>query len=404
VVFLGRDKIQTIARVDMRILFLTQCLDVSGVAVHMRLLGRGLQELGCQVAVASCELHGTYDRVWFENAGFGVFQVPFPGKIPCLENLRNVWPAIAELTKVCRRFKPDVLHSQAGTVSPLARYVGRRIGIPVVTTFHTEDINAWKRRIGRLANVFLHRPFGDRCIAVSSEMVNLLSEGIGVPRQTIVRVPHSPDDSYFRPPNSNERVKAKKHLGVSAAEKAICLVGVLSPYKGHHLLVDAIAALSHKGLRVTALCAGKGTRSQKESIMAHANEAGVSNQVRLLGHQDTREVMWASDALVLPSTKDAFGLVVAEGMLCGLVPIRTPSGGARDQIEDGVTGFVVPFDDPEALAQRLWLVLNDDGLRSAMSRAALEFARANFTVERMARGTLSVYQEAAGICARLIPS
>ena len=58
-------------------------------------------------------------------------------------------------------------------------------------------------------------------------------------------------------------------------------------------------------------------------------------------------------------------------MLCGVVPIRTPASGAYDQIDDGVDGFIINFDDSPALAERLKLILTDDRLKNTISQSAI---------------------------------
>jgi glycosyltransferase involved in cell wall biosynthesis len=95
----------------------------------------------------------------------------------------------------------------------------------------------------------------------------------------------------------------------------------------------------------------------------------------------------------LPSLNESFGIVVIEAMLCGIVPVRTPTGGALDQIEDGHTGFIVPLDDDKSLANRLEQLFQDSDLRLRMSRGALAVARERFTATVMIRHTLEVYEE-----------
>ena len=130
--------------------------------------------------------------------------------------------------------------------------------------------------------------------------------------------------------------------------------------------------------------------------MRRAAERGVAERMILLGHSDTREVMWASDCGVLPSRKEGFGLVVVEGMACGVVQLRTPSAGARDTTIDGETGFVVPFDDPAAIADRLGELHADPALCARMAARSIEQARERFSAARMVADTLAVYEEAVG--------
>ena len=88
---------------------------------------------------------------------------------------------------------------------------------------------------------------------------------------------------------------------------------------------------------------------------------------RFLGYIDrAQHAMWAADVFVLPSRVEGFALVIAEAMATGLVPIRTPSGGALDQIVEGETGLLIPFENPNALAMAI-VALSDAERRKVMS-------------------------------------
>jgi glycosyltransferase involved in cell wall biosynthesis len=80
-------------------------------------------------------------------------------------------------------------------------------------------------------------------------------------------------------------------------------------------------------------------------------------------------------------------------MLCGVVPIRTPTAGVSEQIDDGINGFIVPHEDSQTLAQKLKLILFNDALRAEMAIAAQQKARTEFTLDAMVDKTISVYKE-----------
>jgi glycosyltransferase involved in cell wall biosynthesis len=107
-----------------------------------------------------------------------------------------------------------------------------------------------------------------------------------------------------------------------------------------------------------------------------------------------RNAYWASDIGLLPSRFEGFGLVVAEAMCCGCVPVRTPSGGCEDQILDGSNGFVIPFNNPLALAARI-SDLADPERRLAMREAAINYASQHLSQDRMIAAIAGVYRDAA---------
>jgi glycosyltransferase involved in cell wall biosynthesis len=266
--------------------------------------------------------------------------------------------------------------------------------IPDILTCHLEPSNSRKNIfLARLANNYFRAIFGNRVIAISSDIKRAF-EKMNVPPENIRLIYHGVDNKHFRPPSSEERIKARELFGLSSQSKVICFVGRLDvEVKGHDVLIRAMSKLRSEGLEVIALCAGQGHGIGENMVQTLATEAGVFDLVHLLGFADTRQVLWASDVLTLPSRREGFPLVIPETMLCGTTPIRTPAAGAFDQIEDGINGFIIPFDDLETLALRLKQLFDDENLRGQMSAAAITTARQKFTVDRMISDTLGVYKE-----------
>jgi glycosyltransferase involved in cell wall biosynthesis len=112
--------------------------------------------------------------------------------------------------------------------------------------------------------------------------------------------------------------------------------------------------------------------------------------------KDMREVYWTSDIFVLPSRLEGCALVVAEAMCCGIAPIRTPAGGTLDQIEEGKTGYIVPFDDAEALSKAIQKLANKD-FRLQMGKQCAEYASSVFDRELMIEKTAELYCECSGM-------
>lgn len=96
-----------------------------------------------------------------------------------------------------------------------------------------------------------------------------------------------------------------------------------------------------------------------------------------LPHGSILDLMQQSDVLVLPSLSDAFGLVVTEGLACGLPAIVTPNTGASEILADGGDGYVVPICRADAIAERLESLHSDRELLAEMSRRAQQTAAQN---------------------------
>lgn len=377
-------------------------LNVYGVSHYMRILGRGLRDQGIRVCVAAFGTGGTYGREWFEREGFTVRQIQSG-----LPSYRHLWNPIAVrrafgtlrlINSIVDELEPDVVHANSGQMAGLFRMCNtlRRRPIPLVSCIHGDSGEAGKLRLGRLANRILPDAYGSQSIAISSEMVDFLTHTVGISPSRIRLVRSAIDDTFFRPPTPEERAAARTRLGLPADAWVVCLIGQYVHRKGHDILVDAAALLRDRGQRIHVVCAGEHHNAvqYRAELLQRARERGVEDQLTLLGHSDPREILWASDVGALPSRQEGFGLVVAEGMSCGVVQVRTPAAGARDTTIDGDTGFIVPYDDPTALADRIGRLITEPVLFQRMRERSITFARERFSAARMVEEVLRVYEEA----------
>ena len=92
----------------------------------------------------------------------------------------------------------------------------------------------------------------------------------------------------------------------------------------------------------------------------------------VIGDDELATILTHSDVLAIPSEYEGFGIAYLEGMGFGLPAIGTTSGGAREIIADGVSGYLVPPNDPAALADRLLRLASDRAQLAQMSVAARE--------------------------------
>lgn len=385
------------------VLQLSGNLNVYGVSHYMRILGRGLRDRGIRVGVAAFGIGGTYDRGWFEREGFTVLQVTgaFPSyrRLWSPANLRAGFVTLKAINRLVDEFQPDVVQANSGQMAALFRMCNaiRRHPVPLVSCIHGDSGEPAKLRLGRLANRILPDAYGNRSLAISTEMVDFLTRVVGIAPARVRLVRLGIDDKAFRPPLPAERLEVRQRLGLPTDACVVCLIGQYVHRKGHDILVDAAARLRDRGHRIVMLCAGEhhNEAQYKAELVQRARDLGVADQLVLLGHSDPRDILWASDIGALPSRQEGFGLVVAEGMSCGVVQVRTPAAGARDTTIDGETGFLVPFEDPTALADRIQLLIEDRALYQRMQDRSIAFARERFSADRMVTDTLAVYDEVA---------
>lgn len=381
-----------------RVLLAVSVLGHNGITAHVVALAQGLLERGWEVGLVGRQVAGRGEAAAaaVRAAGGAVFESDLADFARSrASRVAQAWRSASELTVLARQFQPDVLHIHGLGLSPLARVARRKAGVPYVSTLHVTPparTRAWVRRLAYVGAVPRWLA-GDRAVAISRDMEAEL-RGLWKLRPDQIRyIPHGIDPTRFRPPDAAERAAARAAFGVAPDAFVVCLLGRLLRTKGHDVLIEALRELRAGGRPVVALCAGDGPL--REALAREAAAAGLGDAFRLLGHTDARDVLWASDALALPSRREGFALVVPEAMLCGVVVVRTPAAGAAEQVADGVTGRIVPFDDPSALARALAGLADAPAQRAEMAARARAHAAGRFTLDRMVADTASLYEEVA---------
>jgi glycosyltransferase involved in cell wall biosynthesis len=129
-------------------------------------------------------------------------------------------------------------------------------------------------------------------------------------------------------------------------------------------------------------------RAAIESLIAQLK---LNKRIQLLGWlDDVRRLLRSLDLFVSPSRSEPFGLVIVEAMASGVPVVATLSEGAREIIENGVTGRLVPLEDPDALAQAIKELLADPAERQRLSVNALDVVQL-YSLERMVDETERLY-------------
>jgi len=182
-----------------------------------------------------------------------------------------------------------------------------------------------------------------------------------------------------------EKKALRRELGL--AEEYIALsVGRFIPVKGFDILLQGAARLPKTvGIYIVGDEAPQDYLEAREAL-------GLSN-VHFLGFhqkQALTRLYQAADLFVLPTRSDVWGLVINEAMANGLPVVTTDRCVAgMELVETGVNGYIVPADDPAALAEKIQLVLDSD--RMEMGRAALEKIQP-YTLENMAKTHVEIFE------------
>jgi L-malate glycosyltransferase len=193
-----------------------------------------------------------------------------------------------------------------------------------------------------------------------------------------------PPKAFAQTPAAPARVPGIVRVGMIARMNA--------SYKNHREFLRAAARLRHEHSNVEFLLIGDGPL--RAALEREANELGLGGRVQFLGdRRDIAAVLASLDLSVVPSASESLSNVMLESMAAGIPVVATDVGGNTELAADGRAVLVAPNDE-EALAAGIERVLADQELRSTISRKAREFAKANFSVERIRDQYFSLYAEA----------
>jgi glycosyltransferase involved in cell wall biosynthesis len=201
-----------------------------------------------------------------------------------------------------------------------------------------------------------------------------------VPRHKIRYIPNGVDTERFKP-NLEDRLKFRKELGVDGF--VWLAVGRFDPPKDYPSMLQAFARVVHKHSNTILLIAGDGPlRKTMENL---ARELGIEKRTKFLGiRRDIPQLMNAADAYVMSSSREGMPNVLLEASATGLPIVATDVGGNREIVLDGVTGFLVPPRNPEALARAMLRIMDlSDEERKEMGERARKHIEVKFNLDRV---------------------
>lgn len=409
--------------------------DTGGMNVYVRELTRYLGMLGIGVDVFTRSQDDHVPHV-LHDLGYGnrVVHVPAGPEAPLPKpELASFLPefvrGIVDFASA-KNLQYDLIHSHYWMSGIAAQQLQREWGVPVVHMFHT--LGVMKQRVARLPGEaegdyrLLGEKevlrFANRIIAATPAELAQLQWLYQADQRKIVVIPPGVDISRFYPIPVDE---AKAYIGVDLCDPLLLFVGRIEPLKGIDTLIKAIALMRKDGVYVCLSVIGGDVEDESvpasrpptqeiapfhdqalarvqptemERLRAMREEAGLTELVAFLGKksQDTLPYYYsAAEVVVVPSHYESFGMVALEAMACGVPVVASQVGGLAFLVQDGVTGFTVPVDDPLALAQRLTQLIQNRPLRDELGARALAVAQ-EYAWDKIAGRVLGVYQQVLG--------
>ncbi|WP_036487788.1 glycosyltransferase family 4 protein [Myxosarcina sp. GI1] len=360
------------------------------------LLARGLEvEIACSVDEGTKELR---------EKGYIVHSIQIDRRIDPITNFKS----ILQLTKLIRQQQYDLVHVHTPIAAVLGRVAAKLAGVKrIVYTSHGLPFH--DRSSPR--EYFLYSNIEKFCSSISDLIISQNHEDIatakrlGIAPQKLKYLGNGVDLDRFNRHRLDERQQSqlRRSLNIpNSTELIIGTVGRLTRKKGMGYLIEAAARLipQFPNLQITIVGGELNTDPEPfyDELVARITELGIANHVIFTGERkDIPELLGLMDIFTLPTfTHEGLPRSIVEAMAMSLPVVATDIRGCREIVQHERTGFVVPPEDSNSLAEALAKLLANAELRKAYGEAGRSRIEAEYD-EKMVFERLAKFYQDLGI-------
>jgi glycosyltransferase involved in cell wall biosynthesis len=359
----------------MKIVYIiTRADSVGGASIHVRDMARDMRERGHETTV----LLGGAGPVSDQLEAAGDIYLSLRWLRRQMNPFRDAL-ALAELIRVLRRLRPDVVSAHTAKAGILGRAACRLLGIPVIYTPHGWPAGDRMPPAVRALFAGVERVAARWCGAIICvcEYEKRLALAMRIATSAKLEVIH----------NGVGDISLERRARPGATPVRLCSVARFDKPKDHRTLLQAMALLREHPWELDLV--GDGPRQARmRRLAAHL---GLSRRVHFHGYlADPSSVLSQAGIFVLASRSEAFPRSILEAMRAGLPVVASDVGGVSEAVTHGANGLLVPAGDPPALASALSTLLQDPHLRQRMGQRAHEVFQQRFRLDIMAGRTLAV--------------
>ena len=289
------------------------------------------------------------------------------------DDLAGLWRHRAMLV----RLRADVVQFNLSTASSCQWAILAATTVPGIARVVIENspMGVWSSTSGQLKRLTSRRLAAH--VAVGDRTGRLIEESSGLPAGSIETIYHGVPDV------GHEAVDR-------GPEPTLLTVARHDPVKGIDVLLDAFSLVPAPTRLVLV-----GDGPEGDELRRRCHDLGLDDRVEfrpMPWDRRAADVMWAYDALVLPSRLEGFPVTIAEAMLAGLPVVATDVGSVAEAVVPGETGWIVPPEDPAALAAAIGELVADLPGAAAMGRRARELGEERFRIDATAAAYVEMYR------------
>jgi glycosyltransferase involved in cell wall biosynthesis len=361
-------------------------------------LGPGGAEQGCIDIAAEIASSGA-QAIVVSNGGPRVpeltrigamhINLPVDSKNPFM-----IWRNARTLRKIIKRYNVNIVHARSRAPAWSAWMACRKTKAHFMTTCHApyKIQSKWKRRY----NSIIAR--GERVIAISGMIADYLRENYDIDPSKIRVIHRGIALEKFHPTSvTPERlIKLSSQWRIPDGANIVMMPGRLTRWKGHSVLIDAIAGLGRPDVFCLMIGADQGRTEYRRELEETIHKKNLQGRVRIVDHcADMPSAYMLATVVVSASIEpEGFGRIAVEAQAMGRPTIATDHGGSKETIRRGETGWLVKPGDSESLARAITEALAlSPHQRAVLATRAMSHVAEYFTREHMADKTMDVYAE-----------
>ncbi len=385
--------------------------DSGGQNVYVGQLAKHLAGLGYKVDVFTRRDNSDLPTIiqWMDNVRI----INVPAGPPIYVRKEDMLPYMEEFTAYVLNFcqyteqNYDLIHANFWMSAMVAAEIKRVLGTPFVVTFHA--LGRVRRFYQGDADEFPDERFTieDRIVAEADYIIAECPQDeedllrlYHAKKEKITIIPCGFDAAEFW---QVDQTTARTMLGLPTDERIILQLGRLVPRKGVDTVIRAFGRLVKQKLAARLLIVGGESEEPDPRLTPEisrlqniAIEEGVESQVTFVGrrYRDVLKYYYsAADVFVTTPWYEPFGITPLEAMACGTPVIGSNVGGVKFTVKDGETGFLVPPNNADAIAERITYLYQNPEVRDRLSSQAIQRANHLFTWQQVTNAIASLYEE-----------
>jgi len=290
------------------------------------------------------------------------------------------------LEKIINNIKPDIIHSHlfsAELIIALYKIITRN-NIPCISSVQSlvQHIKRTSKPIKKISDIFA-RKYYNKIIACSNAVKNeLLANKYRADKIEVIY------NAVYIEEYSRLHIKSTNSLPNTPI---IGFIGRLEPYKGVETLIKSIPFLKNKFDSFQVWIIGDG--HQKQYLEQLSIKLNLTDKILFYGAQLSIESFLKKfSLLVVPSLSEALGIIALEGLAAKLPVIASNIDGLVEIIKDNITGFLVPPNDPKALADKITFVIENYQFAQQIANQGYLFCKQNFDIKILAEKLYLLYK------------